>query len=84
MTKLTVKEFNRRIERGKVIGEDELVELVNHLHEENINLKQALWEAEEEYLHEAYRDNPIRLEDKMIDLKEEWDREYWNDYETIS
>jgi hypothetical protein len=55
---------------------------LNALHEENLNLKQALWEAEEECLCESYRDNPIRLEDKMMNLKEEWDREYWNDIRT--
>lgn len=49
------------------------------LKEENENLKQALWEAEEEYLYEVYHDNPIRLQDKIINLKEEWDKEYWND-----
>ena len=58
---------------------DEVVNRLNALHEENINLKQALWEAEEGYLHEAYNDNPIRLDGKIRDLKEEWDREYWND-----
>ena len=49
------------------------------LKEENENLKQALWEAEEEYLYEVYHDNPIRLQDKIINLKEDWDKEYWND-----
>ena len=55
------------------------IEKLNNIHKENENLKQALWEAEEEYLHEAYHDNPIRLQDKIITLKEEWDKEYWND-----
>lgn len=71
---------------GVYISPHEVVELLNNsyeenqkLNEENDNLKQALWEAEEECLHEAYRDNPIRLQDKIIDLKEEWDKEYWND-----
>ena len=49
------------------------------LKEENENLKQALWEAEKEYLYEVYHDNPIRLQDKIINLKEDWDKEYWND-----
>ena len=48
------------------------------LKEENENLKQALWEAEEGYLYEVYHD-PIRLQDKIINLKEDWDKEYWND-----
>lgn len=71
---------------GVYISPHEVVELLNNsyeenqkLNEENDNLKQALWEAEEEYLHEAYHDNPIRLQDKIINLKEEWDKEYWND-----
>lgn len=53
--------------------------LLNELNEENENLKNALWEAEEEYIYEAYRDNPIRLQDKIMDLKMDWDKEYWND-----
>ena len=71
---------------GVYISPHEVVELLNNsyeenqkLNEENDNLKQALWEAEEEYLHEAYHDNPIRLQDKIINLKEDWDKEYWND-----
>ena len=48
------------------------------LKEENENLKQALWEAEEGYLYEVYHD-PIRLQDKIMNLKEDWDKEYWND-----
>jgi hypothetical protein len=68
------------IQKGlKLYNISDVVECLNQLHEENQRLKQALWEAEEEYLHEAYNDNPIRLDDKIRDLKEEWDREYWND-----
>lgn len=61
------------------LWKEEVVGLLNKLNNENENLKQALWEAEEEYLHEAYHDNPIRLQDKIINLKEDWDKEYWND-----
>lgn len=57
----------------------EVLSKLNKLNNENKNLKQALWEAEEEYLHEAYYDNPIRLQDKIMNLKEDWDKEYWND-----
>lgn len=57
----------------------EVLSKLNKLNNENKNLKQALWEAEEEYLYEAYHDNPIRLQDKIINLKEDWDKEYWND-----
>lgn len=64
---------------GITLWKEEVVELLNKLNNENKNLKQALWEAEEEYLHEAYHDNPIRLQDKIMNLKEDWDKEYWND-----
>lgn len=57
----------------------EVLSKLNKLNNENKNLKQALWEAEEEYLHEAYHDNPIRLQDKIMNLKEDWNKEYWND-----
>lgn len=57
----------------------EVLSKLNKLNNENKNLKQGLWEAEEEYLHEVYHDNPIRLQDKIMNLKEDWDKEYWND-----
>ena len=73
---------NEIIEENQALKQsDNITDLetqIMKLKEENENLKQALWEAEEEYLHEAYHDNPIRLQNKIIDLKEEWDKEYWN------
>ena len=60
-------------------SEHELWRENEQLKKENNNLKKALWEAEENYLHEAYYDNPIREEDKLIDLKEDFKRGYWND-----
>ena len=59
--------------------DEELIDCMNKLYEENLNLKQTLWEAEEGYLHESYDDNSIHLQDKIIDLKEKWDKEYWNE-----
>lgn len=74
---------NEIIEENQALKQsDNITDLetqIMKLKEENENLKQALWEAEEEYLHEAYHDNPIRLQDKIINLKEDWDKEYWND-----
>ena len=52
--------------------------LLNALHEENINLKQALWEAEVNYYGERC-DNILDYEGWIEDLKEDWDREYWNE-----
>lgn len=49
------------------------------LKKENNNLKKALWEAEENYLYEAYYDNSARREDKLQNLKEDFKRGYWND-----
>ena len=57
----------------------DLLDLLNALHEENNNLKHALWEAETEYIHERYYDNPIRKEESIIELKEDFKRGYWND-----
>ena len=56
----------------------DVVELLNALHEENINLKQALWEAEVNYYGERC-DNILDYEGWIEDLKEDWDREYWNE-----
>ena len=58
---------------------NQLCGLLNALHEENNNLKQALWEAETEYIHERYYDNPIREEESINELKEDFKRGYWND-----
>ena len=70
-------EFHRGArENANIIGQ--LKRENKKLKEENENLKQALWEAEEGYLYEVYHD-PIRLQDKLINLKEDWDKEYWND-----
>ena len=49
------------------------------LKKENNNLKKALWEAEENYLYQAYHNNSARREDKLKDLKEDFKRGYWND-----
>lgn len=51
----------------------------DELKKENNNLKKALWEAEENYLYEAYYDNSARREDKLQNLKEDFKRGYWND-----
>ena len=49
------------------------------LERENQALKKALWEAETEYIHERYYDNPIREEESINELKEDFKRGYWND-----
>lgn len=54
------------------------IEKLNNIHKENENLKQALWEAEVNYYGERC-DNPLDYESWIEDLKEEWDKEYWND-----
>ncbi len=66
-----INELKSEIKRLKEDNEE--------LKKENNNLKKALWEAEENYLYEAYYDNPIRKEDKLKDLKEDFKRGYWND-----
>lgn len=57
----------------------EVINIMNNLYNENINLRKVLYEAEENYLYEAYHDNPIRMQDKLIDLQKEFERRYWND-----
>jgi len=47
--------------------------------EENKKLKKVLWEAETEYIHERYYDNPIREEESINELKVDFKRGYWND-----
>lgn len=57
----------------------ELLMCLNDLCEENRNLKETLWEAETEYIHERYYDNPLRMEESINELKEDFKRKYWND-----
>lgn len=71
--KLAKEIFELKYDRNRLLASNKDLRI------EKENLKQALWEAEEEYLYEAYYDNPIRLQDKMEWLKEAWDKEYWND-----
>lgn len=66
--------------QGEGEGLLDLSEIENRLntqHEENINLKQALWEAEVNYYEERC-DNIIDYEAWIEDLKEEWSKKYWN------
>ena len=57
--------------------DEELIDCMNNLNEENLNLKQALWEAEVDYYGERC-DNIIDYEMWIETLKEDWDKEYWN------
>lgn len=66
--------------QGEGEGLLDLSEIENRLntqHEENINLKQALWEAEVNYYEERC-DNIIDYEAWIEYLKEEWSKKYWN------
>lgn len=56
----------------------DVFDLLNALHEENNNLKQALWEAESDYIHERY-EYSFEIEQELDDLKKEFERGYWND-----
>lgn len=56
----------------------QLCDLLNKLYDENINLKNALWEAEVNYYGERC-DNVLDYEGWIEDLKTDWDKEYWND-----
>jgi lipoate-protein ligase A len=50
----------------------ELARLVNELSEENEQLKKELFESEKDYIMETYSDNPIRRDEKIQSLKEEF------------
>ena len=54
-----------------------LIDSMSKLYKENLNLKQALWEAEVDYYGERC-DNIIDYEMWIETLKEDWDKEYWN------
>lgn len=73
---------NELIEENQALKQsDNITDLetqIMKLKEENENLKQALWEAEVNYYGERC-DNVLDYESWIEDLKEEWDKEYWND-----
>jgi hypothetical protein len=50
---------------------------LNHLYEENINLRKALWEAESDYIYERY-EYSFEIEQELNELKKEFERQYWN------
>lgn len=56
--------------------------LLNDLHNENQQLRKALWEAEESYIYET-NDNSIDIEKDMEYLKKEFERKYWQDESEI-
>ena len=52
------------------------------MHNENQQLRKALWEAEESYIYET-NDNSIDIEKDMEYLKKEFERKYWQDESEI-
>ena len=76
---------------GEPLTNDELVRILNTndgafvenfaLKTENEQLQQELFESEKECLIIDYRDNPVRRNDKIIDLKEEFKERFGRDFE---
>ncbi|MBQ2654053.1 MAG: hypothetical protein IJF83_10895 [Methanobrevibacter sp.] len=64
-----------RQERGRQQEEIEC------LSEENEQLKQELFESEKDYLEINYADNPVRRDDKIQSLKEEFKERFGRDFE---
>lgn len=51
---------------------DEIVDLLNEQEETIQSLKKELFESEKNYIIETYSDNPIRRDEKIQSLKEEF------------
>lgn len=51
---------------------DEIVDLLNEQDETIQSLKKELFESEKNYIIETYSDNPIRRDEKIQSLKEEF------------
>lgn len=51
---------------------NEHIQETNKLFEENKQLKKELFESEKDYIMETYSDNPIRRDEKIQSLKEEF------------
>ena len=69
----------KQCKERKLYSRRELERENTELKQENINLKKALRDAEEDYIYEAYYDNPIRKEAKLKEFEEDFKREYWNE-----
>ena len=54
---------------------------LNAINKENEQLQQELFESEKECIMIDYRDNPIRRNDKIMDLKEEYKERFGRDFE---
>ena len=62
------------------VNEYDLSAKYRELKKENEKLKKELFEAEEEYLLETYHDNPVRRDDKIELLKEEFKERFGEEY----
>ena len=81
----TVQYFTYHDEK---ITDKEIEKLVNHLlnqndelNDENKQLKQELFESEKEWYECHYADNPVRLDSKLVALKEEFKERFGRDFE---
>ena len=57
-------------EINKLLNEQD--ERIKELEKENEKLKKELFESEKDYIMETYSDNPIRRDEKIQSLKEEF------------
>jgi hypothetical protein len=74
LTDIAFDKFNKE-------SANELVDLLNELHEENQALKQELFESEVDYYNENYHDNPIRADNHILELKKEFKERFGRDFE---
>ena len=81
-TRSNILDYQKKHNEG--VGDElwlgEVVDMLNQLTEENEQLKQELFESEKDYIMETYSDNPIRRDEKIQLLKEEF-KEKFGDFE---
>lgn len=80
----TLNEENEQLEEARAYYQKNFLTMKTERHQfkrENEQLQQELFESEKECIMIDYRDNPIRRNDKIIDLKEEYKERFGRDFE---
>ena len=76
--------YDTKIKYGqyfRIIDKKDMVNLLNKQEETIQSLKKELFESEEECIMEMYSDNPIRRDEKIHSLKEEFKERFGDVYD---
>ena len=77
LSKICLNNPNVIHDNGEPLTQKEVVDLLNKQEETIQLLKKELFESEKDYIMETYSDNPIRRDEKIQLLKEEFKARFW-------